>query len=597
MTAAAPGSPAAAEAPAGAGPGSPIGPAGPQAVARASAVMAAGTLTSRILGFVRAALLAALLGATAENLAADSFAVANTIPNALYLLIAGGALNAVLVPQIVRADAEGDAGRERLDRLFTASITGMALLTVALTASAVLLVELYTDDDLSPAQTGLAVAFALWTIPQVFFYGLYALFGQVLNARGSFGPYTWAPAANNVVAIAGLAAILLVAGTLTDRPPEAFGPGLVAALAGTATLGVVVQALVLVPSLRATGFRYRPRWRWRGTGLRSAGSVAAWTFAGLVVSQIAYVILNRTATGAGEAARADGTADSTASLAAWGFAFIIFMLPHGLIAVSVVTAQFTGFARAARVGDVAGLRSDANTSVRLLVVGMALPAVMLLVLAQPVAMLLFGGEPGRGLAIGTVLAAMAVGLPAFSASYQMQRVFYALTDGRTPFLISASTSVAWIVALLVIARTVPPSMVVPAAALSLAGTQIVSAVALVVALGRRLDGFGAGAVASVAGRTLLVAAAAGTVAGGALLLAGVDAGAAAGNWPLPTVGDRWSALVPVVAGGLLCVAAYAAGAWALRLGEFARMGGMLTRLARRRRGRSSGSQERSTPAM
>jgi putative peptidoglycan lipid II flippase len=549
--------------------------------------MAAGTATSRVLGFVRLALLAAVLGATAENLAANAFAVANTIPNALYLLIAGGALNAVLVPQIVRADADGEAGRARLDRLFTISLAGMAALTVVLTLSASLLIDLYTE-DLPPAQVGLAVAFAVWTIPQVFFYGLYALFGQVLNARGSFGPYMWAPVANNVVAILGLAAVLAVSGTLTDRPPDSFGPLLVAALAGTATLGVVVQALVLVPALRATGFRFRPRWRWRGTGLRSAGSVAAWTFAGLVLSQVAYLVLNRVATAAEEAARLDGTADRAASVAAWGFAFVIFMLPHGLVAVSVVTAQFTGFARAAGERDLNRLRRDATAAVRLLVVGMALPAVALVVLAQPVAMLLFGGDAGRGLAIGLVLAAMALGLPAFSATYQMQRVYYALTEGRTPFLVSGGTSVAWILALVVIAQTAPARLVVPLAALTLAGKEILSAVLLALALHRRLGGFGVRGTAWVAVRTAVAAAAAGTVTAAVLLLAGTDA--AASDWPLPTVADRWSALAPVLAGGLLCAAAYAGAAWALDLREAARFAGLARRvLARARRGRDRSS--------
>jgi putative peptidoglycan lipid II flippase len=549
--------------------------------------MAAGTATSRVLGFVRLALLAAVLGATAENLAANAFAVANTIPNALYLLIAGGALNAVLVPQIVRADADGEAGRARLDRLFTISLAGMAALTVVLTLSASLLIDLYTE-DLPPAQVGLAVAFAVWTIPQVFFYGLYALFGQVLNARGSFGPYMWAPVANNVVAILGLAAVLAVSGTLTDRPPDSFGPLLVAALAGTATLGVVVQALVLMPALRATGFRFRPRWRWRGAGLRSAGAVAAWTFAGLVLSQVAYLVLNRVATAAEEAARLDGTADRAASVAAWGFAFVIFMLPHGLVAVSVVTAQFTGFARAAGERDLTRLRRDATAAVRLLVVGMALPAVALVVLAQPVAMLLFGGDAGRGLAIGLVLAAMALGLPAFSATYQMQRVHYALTEGRTPFLVSGGTSVAWIIALVVIAQTAPARLVVPLAALTLAGKEILSAVLLALALHRRLGGFGVRGTAWVAVRTALAAAAAGTVTAAVLLLAGTDA--AASDWPLPTVADRWSALAPVLAGGVLCTAAYAGAAWALDLREAARFAGLARRvLARARRGRDRSS--------
>jgi putative peptidoglycan lipid II flippase len=389
----------------------------------------------------------------------------------------------------------------------------------------------------------------------------------------------WAPVANNVVAILGLAAVLVVSGDLADRPPDAFGPLLVAALAGSATLGVVGQALVLIPVLRATGFRFRPRWRWRGTGLRGAGSVAAWTFASLVPSQFAYLVLNRVATAAEEAARLDGTADRAASVAAWGFAFVIFMLPHGLIAVSVVTAQFTDFARAAGERDLDRLRRDATAAVRLLVVGMALPAVALVVLAQPIAMLLFGGDTGRGLAVGLVLAAMALGLPAFSATYQMQRVCYALTEGRTPFLVSGGTSLTWILALVVVAQAAPARLVVPLAALTLAGTQILSAVLLALALDRRLGGFGVRGTGWVAVRTVVAATAAGTVTAAVLLLAGTDAAVA--GWPLPTVADRWSAVLPVLLGGLLCAAAYAGAVWAMDLREGARFAGLVRRVLAR----------------
>jgi putative peptidoglycan lipid II flippase len=558
----------------------PAGPDGASVgVARASAVMAAGTLASRILGFVRASLLVVVLGAAASDLAANAFAVANTLPAALYLLIAGGALNAVLVPQIVRADAEGPEGRVRLDRLLTLALTGLLVVTAALTAAAGVLVQLYTSSW--PAdQVALAVAFAAWSIPQVFFFGLYALFGQVLNARGSFGPYTWAPVANNLVAIGGLVAVLAVAGTLRDRPPDAFGPGLVAALAGTATLGVVTQAVVLLPWLRAVGFRFRPRWRWRGAGLRSAGSVAAWTFAALVVSQLAYLVLTNVASAAGQAAVETGIGDTTASVAAWQPAFLLFMLPHSIIAVSVVTAQFTGFSRAAGARDLDRLRADSSAAVRMLIVGMAPAATALVVLAQPVAMLLFGADIGQGTAIASVLVVMAVGLPAFSVTYQLQRVWYALTDGRTPFLVAAVSSGLWIAAMIVLSLAVPPRLVVPGAALALSATQVLSAVLLVLALRRRLGRMDVRGLAGVGLRSLLAAVLAGALTAGVLLVAGVNG--AEWRTPLPSVETRWDALAPVLGGGALVLVGYLAAAWALRLSEVARIGSSVRRALRRR---------------
>ncbi|MFZ5868953.1 MAG: murein biosynthesis integral membrane protein MurJ, partial [Actinomycetota bacterium] len=211
---------------------------------RSSAVMAAGTATSRVLGFLRAAVLAWAIGVNAP--AADAFALANTVPNNLYMLIAGGVLNAVLVPQIVRASRRADGGQEYLDRLLSVSLAILVTLTVALTVGAPLVVTLYAN-DFDGDLLALTVAFALWCLPQVFFYGLYTLLGQVLNARGSFGPYMWAPVVNNVVAIAGLLTFAALFGSgAAAHPVGSWTPAKIAVLAGTATLGVATQALVLL---------------------------------------------------------------------------------------------------------------------------------------------------------------------------------------------------------------------------------------------------------------------------------------------------------------------------------------------------------------
>ena len=235
--------------------------------------MASGTLVSRVLGLASKSLLTILLGASAANLAANAFDVANKMPNLIYALVAGGALNAVLVPQIVRADKDGARGREFLDRLFTMATVGLLGLTVVLTLAAAPLVDLYTGGEWDAPERRLAVAFALWCIPQLFFYGVYTLFGQLLNARGSFGPYTWAPVVNNVFAISGLAAFLALYGPQRLTDLSTWTPAMVALLAGGATLGVAAQALVLVLPLRRIGFSWRPRWGLRGVGFRAAGTV------------------------------------------------------------------------------------------------------------------------------------------------------------------------------------------------------------------------------------------------------------------------------------------------------------------------------------
>ena len=236
--------------------GDPDGPAGsadvPQGLLRSSSVMAAGTVLSRILGFGRNAVLAAAIG---TDLLATTFNVANTVPNIIYILVAGGVLNAVFVPQLVRAMKSGDGGRAYTDRLLT--LAGLVLLglTVLATAAAPLIIWLYTPGSWSGTDVATATAFAFWCLPQIAFYGVYAMLGQVLNARGSFGPMMWAPIVNNLVAIAtGLVFIALF--TVDVKDPGSVSAGEIALLGAGTTGGVALQALVLVPVLRRTGFRF-----------------------------------------------------------------------------------------------------------------------------------------------------------------------------------------------------------------------------------------------------------------------------------------------------------------------------------------------------
>jgi putative peptidoglycan lipid II flippase len=410
---------------------------------RSSAVMASGTLVSRVLGFGRAIMLTTLLGVNGA-LAQDTFTTANTVPNQSYNLIAGGLLNAGLVPQIVRATKHEDGGQAFLDRLLTLSIGGLLCVTVVVTAGAPLVPVVLGPSSGPPwsQQTAaLAVAFALWCLPQVFFYGLYTVLGQVLNARGHFGAYMWAPVANNVVAIAGLALMLVWIGpyrSLKDaaktgvapnlHDPSSWTSGQIALLAGTATLGVVVQALVLLVPLRRLGFRYRPRFGFRGVGLGTAGRVAGWTFTSALVGQLGYVV---TVKAVNSAATQGGPGQG-----AYSNAFLLFMLPHSLVTVSLVTALFTRMSAAAADHDVPALRRDLSVGLRLTGVATVLATAGMLALAPDVTRTLFVGTSADGTrAIALATTAMVLGLVPFSAQYLFQRAFYASEDARTPFLV------------------------------------------------------------------------------------------------------------------------------------------------------------------
>lgn len=402
-------------------------------LARSSALMAGGTLVSRVLGFGRSVVQGMAIGGTTQ-VGAQVFDVANKAPNVFYMLLAGGVLNAVLVPQIVRALKRPDGGKDYVDRLITLALMIMAVATVLLTLAAPVVVRIYAS-SFSPDWLVLTTALAFWCLPQVFFYGLYTVLGQVLNAKGSFGPFMWAPVLNNVVAIAGLVVFMVLVPGAAGLAADEWEPWMIALLAGTATLGIVAQALVLFWPLRRAGFRYRPRFGFRGIGLRSAGRVAGWTFAAVVAGQLVFAFTTNTATRAGHELSLSGV--NAATGASYTYAYLLFMLPHSLVAVSLVTALFTRLSGAAASGDTAAVRRDFSTGARTVTVAGALATAGFVALGPWIgAAMVRDGRP-----IGQVLVAMAVGLVPFSVNYLVSRVFYAYEDARTPFWVSLTNAV------------------------------------------------------------------------------------------------------------------------------------------------------------
>ena len=399
-----------------------------RSLARSSAAMAAGTAVSRLLGFLRTAL---LLGIVGIGLSGDAFDVANTLPNQFYLLLAGGVLNAVLVPQITKAATHDDGGHDFVNRLLTLSLTVVAVATLVATALAPLLVRLFSQ-GWDPRTITLSTAFALICLPQVFFYGLYTVLGQVLNARGQFAAYMWAPALANIVAVGGL---LWFAAIAPHQPGVGQWTGeMVWVLAGTATLGVVVQSLALVLPLRRGGFRFRPVWGFRGVGLGSASRVALWTFAALGVSQLGFVVTSKVLTRANDLMTASGVVG--AGKAAYTSAFLLFMLPHSLVTLSLVTALFTRMSTAAHAGDSRAVVEDLGRGLRMPAV-LLVPGTVAAVLlgTAGVRLVFFRNSDPQAHAIAAVMIAMMLGLLPFGWLYLIQRVYYAYEDARTPFLL------------------------------------------------------------------------------------------------------------------------------------------------------------------
>ncbi|MGA5135387.1 murein biosynthesis integral membrane protein MurJ [Streptomyces olivoreticuli] len=397
----------------------------------AGLLIAAGTVVSRATGFVRAAIVLAALG---SGLLADGYNVANTVPNILFVLLIGGALNTVLVPHLVTAQQDTDGGLSYTNRLLTALATTLLAVTAAATATAPWVVDAYTS--YTGAQHSLTVAFAYLCLPQIFFYGMFTVVGQVLNARNRFGPMAWAPVLSNMVVIAVFAAYIVIsgevrdAGDMTTRQITLLGAG--------TTLGIAVQALALLPFLRATGIRWRPRFDWHGTGLGAPLRMAGWTVLMVLTDQISYWVVTRLSTQAGQHAEAAGLSYGV-GYTTYSNAYLLWVVPHGVITVSLVTALMPRMSSAGAERDMPLLRAQLSQALRSSAV-FTLPATFgFLALAPQLTAVAFGHgrtSPGDVHAIAWTLMAFAPGLVCYSAQYTLSRAFYALHDSRTPFFLN-----------------------------------------------------------------------------------------------------------------------------------------------------------------
>jgi putative peptidoglycan lipid II flippase len=454
------------------------------ATRRASIVLAGGTVLSRILGFVSATVLTLAVGLKGPG--PNAFALANQLPTYVYAIIAGGLLSAVLVPHIVRAATQPDGGQAFVSRLVTLGVSAFAVTTVLATLGAPLLVQLYSLGGDQAALSGggleLAITMAYWCLPQIFFYAVYALVGEVLNARGIFGPYAWAPVLNNVVMIGTLVLFMTLYGTEPAHfSASSWDAGKIGLLAGGATLGVALQAALLVPFWRRTGLRFRPDFRWRGAGLGAPARAAGWVFGMVLVVQATNLVQTNVAS---------RTDPDDASLAVLRITWLIFMLSHSIIAISIATPYFTRMSHAARDADIPALRADLAAALRgvaLLVTG---SGAALAAAALPFAAF-FG--PDTAAVIAIVLLAFLLGLVPFSTLYLVQRAFYALGDTRTPFVLQVVQAVLFIGGALALLAA-PSEWIAAGIGLVTSLSVIVQAVVGAVILRRRLGGGGAGLV-------------------------------------------------------------------------------------------------------
>ena len=418
-------------------------------VRRSIGSMMVATFVSRGLGFVKTMLLVAAIGATSAYAGGQAFETANTAPTYLFALIAGGVLGAVLVPQIVRNLDAGPVGRENTDRLLTVVLVGGAAATLLLTLCAPAIVGIYTVGWSDEWRT-LATSMAYWCLPQVFFLIAFAVLSQMLNARGVFGAPAWAPAASNLIGIAGILVFLLALPSGLDDAAS-WSPLMIAVLAGSATLAIAVQALLLIIPLRRIGFRMRFRWGFGGLGQMS--TLAGWTLLGVVAGQAAYLVTANVANNAGQTLY--GLHVEGASLNSLSTAYLLVLLPHGIVTVSLTTALYTRMSGLAGRNDLAETDKLSSVATRPVAYVSIAAAALFVAVGPLLTQLIFSSA-----AVGHVLAVLSLGLVGFSQAYVLNRTSFALQDARGPFctqLVIAGLSAAGSAAALLPPRSSPCS--------------------------------------------------------------------------------------------------------------------------------------------
>ncbi|SNY45938.1 murein biosynthesis integral membrane protein MurJ [Paractinoplanes atraurantiacus] len=418
--------------------------------------MAVATLVSRAAGFARVLVVASALGLGSRLL--DAYNVANTLPNAVFEIVVGGAMASVVVPLLARSSHAGDA-----QRLLSLTVYGLSAITIAAMVTAPWIVSLYTP-GFSADQRSTAVLFARFFLPQIPFYGVSAVAGAILNTRGRFAAPAWAPLINSVVVIAvGLLYLAVPSFTL---------------LAAGTTAGVFAQMALVVWALRRSGFPLRLRFDLRGLGLRRIARLGGWALLSVAAAQVLLAVATRAASLSGPG-----------GVSVYQNASAIFQVPYAVIALSVMTAILPRLSRNAARHDLRRVTDDLSRAIRLAVVILAPVAAAMLVLGPQIATLLFAhgnSSPSAVTRLGLVVAAFGVALVPFTAYAILQRGFYALQDTRTPALITTGVTAVGVPGCLVAGWTLPSAQVVVAVPLAYAVAYTTGLIASAIVLRRRL---------------------------------------------------------------------------------------------------------------
>lgn len=500
-------------------------------LARSTATQTVLTGISRLTGFVRVVVVAAVLGTTFLG---NTYQSANTVPNIVFELFAAGALQAVLVPALVaRFDRGDDEGAERLAGSvlgLTLAVLGTLVVLGALASPVLMrgLVSGVEDVGIRAEQVSLGTTFLLIFLPQILVYDVGLVATAVLHARGRFGLPAFAPAVNNVVVCAAYGAFWWL------RRDE--GPGLdldaleIAVLAGGTSLGVVAFCALPIIGAHRGGFRFRPNLDRRDPALRALARQGGWAALFLAMTQVllgAVLVLGNPVEG---------------GIVGYQVAFTFFLLPHALFALPVLNTLFPEAARRAQAHDLPGVAVTVERGVRAIGFFVLPLAGALVALAGPLTSVALFGETGAAGAelVRLALVGFAPGLIGYGIFYFLTRILYALDDTRTPALVHGGVVLAGVAGMVVGAGAAEGDARIAALAWAHTGTYLAGAMLLGIAVHRRLR------PAPRVLRPLVVGAAAAVVAGLAMAAVGDRVG-----------GDgRPGAVLAIVVAGLVGLPLY-----------------------------------------
>lgn len=454
---------------------------------KSSAIMAAGTIVSRFTGLIRNLLTVAALGTA---IFADTFNVANTIPTILYILLAGGALNAVFVPQLVRSMREDDDGGSAFASRLLTSVTSLLFLITALgIVLAPLITRIYAPKFSLPGfetERSLTITFMRYCLPQILMMGIFVILSQIGNARGKFGPMMWAPVLNNLVGIAVLLIFLTVA---PDVNASTISPNQTALLGIGTTLGFVIQALILIPVVKKSGLNLKVRFDWRNSDLKKSFRLGGWTLLFVLINQIGYLVIVKVATSAAVQAKIEGITTGV-GFTPYSYAYFIFILPHSIITVSVITALLPRISRLAHEKKDEAVKKNLVDSLQNIAVATAPSTLIFIVFGTAISAVLYAGTSADdSRQIGLVLAGFAIGLIPFSTMPLLLRGFYAYEDTKTPVIINIVSTGLMMILAVVAENLIPFRYVTIALAVILGISNLVGTLLCIRALERRVGRF------------------------------------------------------------------------------------------------------------